>query len=302
MTGNKMKTDFVLLLCMPLALAACGGNETADDSDATASPQAQMNYTGVWGVEMEWLSVDAGIAAGVPIILHNTGWAPLSAGVPEEIPAPSREQQIGFAASLIEADLDIFVELSKMRFQPPLNDTGQAEMQAMTDNQVPPSSPYERCLPQNITGFGAGISGAVRFVQTDDMIVTIGETGTVRHIYLDGRDSANALPSYEGHSVGRFDADGDLVVETTAYLGATFGGWPMSADAKLIETLRLTEDGNRLVIKTQYEDPQYLVEPIARMTHMFRQANDVELIFGRCVEDVYGAEIFSEMIPDYSGR
>ena len=77
MLRNRIRAEVVLVFCMPLVLAACSGNEMAGDSPAPASASPPVNYTGVWSSQIEWLS--EGITAGVPVVMHNTGWAPLSA-------------------------------------------------------------------------------------------------------------------------------------------------------------------------------------------------------------------------------
>jgi hypothetical protein len=272
-------------------LGACGGGSSmATNSDDMAHP---VDLSGVWAPESQY--VDEGIASGVPITMHNTGWAPLSDGAPEDRVAPTFEEQKARMEAVIEQNIDIFALLARNRFQPPYNADGLTAVEQMEANQTSQGSPYERCLPSNTTGFG----GTTRMIQKGDLVVAISENGLVRHVYLDDRDPANALPAFEGYSIGHFNDDGDLVVETTAFLGTSFNGWPMSYDARLIETLSLSEDGNELTIKSQYEDPTYLAEPVARMTYLFRQPSEYELIFSSCVENVYGSQIFSEEVPDY---
>ena len=286
-------------------LGACAESETpeapeapvaSEDAAAQDNPAPLPDFTAVWAAETRY--VLEGIAAGVPLQLYSTNWAPLSDGVPEEIQAPTFEEQRAGMEQVIASNVDIFAQRARNQYQPPYSEAGLAALEEMQAGQTPPQNPYETCLPSNTTGFG-GIFATTRIVHTGDLIVAISQDGTVRHFYLDARDSSNALPAYEGHSVGEFDSDGSLVVETTAYLGTTFNGWPMSSEARLVETLSLSEDGNELTIKSVYEDPVYLAEPVARMTYMFRQPDDFELIFDRCVETVYGAQVYEEVVPDY---
>ncbi|PCJ39784.1 MAG: hypothetical protein COA71_12925 [SAR86 cluster bacterium] len=275
-----------------LLLSACGEADVSEEISAPEMSSYPTDFTGVWVAESRY--VIEGIAAGVPIQLNNTGWAPLSEGAPEEQQTPTFEEQKAQMESVIASNVDIFALFAQNRFIPPYSDAGLTAVEDMRASRTLPGSPYERCLPSNITGFGSA-----RYLQKDDLIVAISESKEVRHVYLDGGDSANALPAYEGHSIGSFDTDGNLVVETTAFLGMTFNGWPMSSEARLIETLSLSEDGSELTIKTQYEDPAYLAEPVARMTYLFRESEEYELIFSSCVENIYGAQIFDEQMPDY---
>lgn len=302
MTNFPLGTRIMVGAFALTLLGACAesempqAQEAQDTAAAPDMPAAPPDLTAVWAVETRY--VLEGSAAGVPLQLHSTNWAPLSDGVPEEIQAPTFEEQRAGIEQVIASNVDIFAQRARNRFQPPYNEAGLAALEQMQAGQTPPQNPYEMCLPSNATGFG-GVFSTARMVHKDDLIVAISQDGTVRHFYLDGRDSSNALPAYEGHSVGAFDPDGTLVVETTAYLGTTFNGWPMSSEARLVETLSLSEDGNELAIKSVYEDPVYLAEPVARMTYMFRQPADFELIFDRCVENVYGSLVYDEVVPDY---
>ena len=308
--ANSPPGTKVLVSAFALALlGACAESEMPEtpatpvapqDTAAEDNPAPLPDFTALWAAETRY--VLEGIAAGVPLQLYSTDWAPLSDGVPEEIQAPTFEEQRARIEQVIASNVDIFAQRARSPYQPPYSEAGLAALEEMQTSQTPSQNPYEMCLPSNATGFGGVFATAFatsRMVHKDDLLVAIAQDETVRHIYLDGRDSSNALPAYEGHSVGEFDSDGTLVVVTTAYLGTTFNGWPMSSEARLVETLSLSEDGNELTIKSLYEDPVYLAEPVARMTYMFRQPDDFELTFDRCVENVYGAQVHDEIVPDY---
>jgi hypothetical protein len=89
----------------------------------------------------------------------------------------------------------------------------------------------------------------------------------VRIIFMDGRKPpAEAPHSKTGYSVGHWEG-ATLVVETTHLEAATItnNGLSHSEDVRVIERFRLGEDGQTLLSTQQFEDPQVLDAPGARV-------------------------------------
>jgi len=133
-------------------------------------------------------------------------------------------------------------------------------------------------------------------------VIAFGD-GAFRTIYLDRQGHDQSVPSWTGHSTGKWDG-GKLVVETANFRGESaqmgFGPpWPVSDQVKFTETFELSPDGNTVSLKQVYEDAAYLKEPVARMVYLKRQAPDVELVYTPCLENVQGAAEFEKMMGKY---
>ena len=106
-----------------------------------------------------------------------------------------------------------------------------------------------------------------------------------RIIYLEGppRPSSHK-PNALGYSVGNFEPDGTLVVETTDFAPTTWGatrGLDSSGQKRVIERYRLTKDGYGMAVSYTIEDPMYLTEP-ATQEGTYRKIADHEFIDVPC--------------------
>jgi hypothetical protein len=125
--------------------------------------------------------------------------------------------------------------------------------------------PHTRCHPSGVareflTPYG------VEFVEMPELqrlyIFDEGGPHTFRTIYMDGRSHPKDLvPSYYGHSVGRWEGD-TLVVDTVALSDKSFidGSSPHSPKMTVHERIRFVEPG---VLEDQItvNDPVALTEP-----------------------------------------
>ena len=124
-----------------ILLSACDSGEVSGDMSAemptAESGNHAVDFTGVWAPE--FLYVTEGVAAGVPVVLSNTSWAPLSDGAPEQQQAQTFEERKAWAEGLIEAEIDIFQFAAQIRFQPPYSEAGVAA--AEETFTIPPPAP-----------------------------------------------------------------------------------------------------------------------------------------------------------------
>jgi hypothetical protein len=106
-----------------------------------------------------------------------------------------------------------------------------------------------------------------------------------RIVHLDASEPpADMAPSPYGYSVGRFDEDGALVVDTTRFSPVRWGagdGIDSSERKRTREVYRLADDGRALELTFTLEDPEYLREP-ATITHRYRLTPGYELQEYRC--------------------
>jgi hypothetical protein len=104
----------------------------------------------------------------------------------------------------------------------------------------------------------------VQFVQTPKEVIILFEYDhTVRHIYLDGRPHpADVLPSYMGHSIGKWEGD-TLVADTTGFNDKTWldrDGHQHSDELHVVERFRRV-DRDHMRIDITMEDPKALAKP-----------------------------------------
>ena len=123
-----------------------------------------------------------------------------------------------------------------------------------------PFNPRERCMPAGVPG--VDVYSRLRptyFLQTPKEIVWINEgDAQIRHIYLNVPHSANPKPSWYGESVGHYEDDGTLVVDTIGQNDKTFVDnylTPHTGKIHVVERWKLSADGKTLRVNISVEDP-----------------------------------------------
>ena len=148
------------------------------------------------------------------------------------------------------------------------------------------------CQPVSPAAFVGGFF-PTQILQGHNQIVMLNEWVAVpRRIFMDGRahpPSEDWLPSWEGHSVGRWEGD-TLVVDTIGTNGRTrpingyFAGGvnatpeslkvprlPVSDQLHLVERFRLVGNGNILELTRTVTDPKAYVRPFSSTIYMERR-------------------------------
>lgn len=96
----------------------------------------------------------------------------------------------------------------------------------------------------------------------------------VRLVFTDGRSHppADAPHSKMGHSIGHWE-NGDLVIDTTHIAPSTItnNGLDHSANIRMVERYRLSEDGTTLSATQWFEDPEVLENNGARLIQWTKQ-------------------------------
>jgi hypothetical protein len=113
----------------------------------------------------------------------------------------------------------------------------------------------------------------------DEIVMNFDNTGdhVDRIIHMTAKHPADAKPSRQGHSIGRWDGE-TLVVDTIAFEPNPSGlgiNVPSSAGKHLVERLALTADKTRLRYEVTVEDPVYLTGP-ATLTQQWDHRPDLE--------------------------
>ncbi len=125
-------------------------------------------------------------------------------------------------------------------------------------------TPYSTCHPAGVPAADLQ-GGPFFFVQgPKEVLILMQQDAQVRHIYLDVPHSANVTPSWYGESVGRYDSDGSLVVDTIGLAPKSFIDsyrTPHSDKLHVVERFSLTPDGKQMKIAISVDDPETFNQP-----------------------------------------
>jgi hypothetical protein len=154
---------------------------------------------------------------------------------------------------------DRVADLTNPILKPWVVDRMQKTNQVVLDGMTP-FNPRERCMPAGVPG--VDVYSRLRptyFLQMPKEIVWINEgDAQIRHIYLNVPHSKNPKPSWYGESVGHYEEDGTLVVDTIGLNDKTFVDnylTPHTANIHVIERWALAADGKTLRVSITVEDP-----------------------------------------------
>lgn len=152
------------------------------------------------------------------------------------------------------------------------------------------------CYPANI--FLRLPGSPVQIVQDAKAISFLTEaTPAGRTIFMDGRSNADAVPQWNGHSVGHWDG-GTLKIDTVALRGGLFGfDHPMSDNATVHEEYHLRPDHKQLIGVITFSDPEYYTEPMRKAVYLDWRP-DLEVLDYQCEE---GKDDMIETLTDKKG-
>ena len=128
-------------------------------------------------------------------------------------------------------------------------------------------------------------------IQLPTSIYMISEfMNSLRIVYLDGRphtDTDLVVPSFNGESVGHWEDD-TLVIETQSFPGHHHWidtGIPASDALRIVERIRMIDEGNTLEIEYTLTDPKSW-EGDWTMTKRWRRVNDRDIAEVQCLPDL----------------
>ncbi len=126
-------------------------------------------------------------------------------------------------------------------------------------------SPIRDCLPPPPPGTTLGSTVYLNsFEVLEDRVIIRSEFfDAERIVYLDGRGHPeNGERTNLGHSIGRWEGD-TLVVDTTLFAehrSSNGTGVPSGPNKRVVERISLSEDGTRMIVEVELDDPDYLAE------------------------------------------
>ena len=120
-------------------------------------------------------------------------------------------------------------------------------------------SPWAICWPAGVP-LVFGMVNAVQFLQTEDQITIIYQRGQmVRRVDLNEAHPTNPALSWFGHSVGHYEGENTLVIDTIAQdtrVKLDRFGTPKSEAMRIVERYTISTDGQRLDVEFNVEDPK----------------------------------------------
>jgi hypothetical protein len=195
-------------------------------------------------------------------------------------PAPPRDLS-GMWAGMMEALLSNRI--------PPMTPAGRAKLDANIPDPFSASSndPWKTCDPFGMPRSVNNQTGQLGFAQMPGRIILMSGFNRVwREVWMDGRQLPKNIghqggPStmLYGYSVGHWDGDNTLVVETAGMDERTWmdrRGYPHSVDAKVTERYTRT-DFDHLSMTETVDDPAYYTQPsflFAKLDYRYVRGQD----------------------------
>ena len=154
------------------------------------------------------------------------------------------------------------------------------------------------CYPGGVPGQLITPAEPFYFIQKPEEVWMIWQRDhMVRRIYLTDRHSETVQTSWFGESIGHYESDGTLVVDTIG-LSAPMSfldmyRTPHTEKEHVVERYRLIDNGNRLEVLVMVEDPDTFNEPLY-MVQRWRKVRN-QLLETVCAEnngDHFGKNLF----------
>ena len=133
------------------------------------------------------------------------------------------------------------------------------------------------CWPHGLPAY-MRYNGPTFIIQSaDEVVILKNQSSELRRIALNKPHSAQPKPSWYGESVGHYENDDTLVVDTIGLNDRTYldlWGTPHTTALHVIERWRLIEGGREIELKVLVEDPGAFKMPY-ELTKHYRQAQAV---------------------------
>jgi hypothetical protein len=170
--------------------------------------------------------------------------------------------------------------------------------EVLTGSRGLPFMAQSVCYPGGVPGQLITPAEPFYFIQKPEEVWMIWQRDhMVRRIYLTDRHSETVQPSWFGESIGHYESDGTLVVDTIG-LSASMSyldmyRTPHTEKEHVVERYRLIDNGNRLEVLVMVEDPDTFNEPLY-MVQRWRKVRN-QLLETVCAEnngDHFGKNLF----------
>jgi hypothetical protein len=154
------------------------------------------------------------------------------------------------------------------------------------------------CYPGGVPGQLLTPAEPFYFIQRPEEVWMIWQRDhMVRRIYMTDKHSEVVKPSWFGESIGHYESDGALVVDTIGLSAPnSYLDWyrtPHTEKEHVIERFRLINDGNGLEVLVTVEDPDTFNEPL-HMIQRWRKVRNpmLETVCAENNGDHFGKNLF----------
>lgn len=242
-----------------------------------ATAETHPDLTGIWTTPFRVHSSGLGMIGG------STAWTPASMGDIHKAHILSVEEQSAIADRSVAEHHG--VPIFGRPPPPPLPVTPAGRAVLAKQNFAVDEARTVACYPTNLID-RAGAS-PVQIVQNDKAVALMYEGGTPgRTVFMDNRSQADAIPQWNGMSVGHWEGR-TLKIVSVAIRGESAGftppRLPFDENVKLTEEYTLLPDGQHLDLVMTLEDPTLYTEPLKKLVHMAR-TTDVMVTDYTCIE------------------
>src|SRR5215470_8799644 len=161
-----------------------------------------------------------------------------------------------------------------------------------------PFGAQARCYPGGVPGQLLYPAEPFYFIQKPKQVWMIWQRDhMVRRIYLTDKHSETVKPSWFGESIGHYQSDGTLVVDTIGLSAhMSYLDWyrtPHTEKEHVIERYKLSDDGNRLEVLVTVEDTDTLNEPLHMIQRWRKVPNPMrETVCAENNGDHFGKNLF----------
>ena len=160
--------------------------------------------------------------------------------------------------------------------------------EVLTGKRGMPFLATSRCYPGGVPGQLLWTTERLFFIQEPKVVHMVWERDSLsRRIYMTDKHSETVKPSWFGESIGRYEPDGTLVVDTVGLsTHNSFLDWyrtPHSEKEHVVERFKVSADGRMLEALVTVEDPDAFNEPL-HMVQRWRKVKN-QLLETVCAEN-----------------
>jgi hypothetical protein len=186
---------------------------------------------------------------------------------------------------------------------PILQEWTKPSMKKANDAVIAGKVPFrarERCWPVGVPGFDAySLVEPFYFYERPNEIVVINQGGPeIRHIYMNVPHSKNLKPTWYGESVGHYEGNDTLVIDTIGLNDKTFTDnyrTPHTTQIHVIERWKLAADKKTVDVSLYVEDPGAFTTPWRAIQRWVR-VEDAPILQVPCNEN--NGDFFShDLVP-----
>jgi hypothetical protein len=164
----------------------------------------------------------------------------------------------------------------------------ESNEEVLTGKRGLPFVAQSTCHPGGVPGQLLTPAEPFYFIQTPTEVWMIWQRDhMVRRIYMTDKHSETVKPSWFGESIGRYEPDGTLVVDTVGLsTHNSFLDWyrtPHSEKEHVVERFKVSADGRMLEALVTVEDPDAFNEPL-HMVQRWRKVKN-QLLETVCAEN-----------------